>query len=112
MRHGNFTMMTDRKRSGSRLPDGPIECIDEVMAEIYRQKTVQERVKIVSAMYTSVRRQITAILRCQHPDWDEAKINKEVIRRLSHANKNPFDIPGINMKATTQEILDEFQNTR
>ncbi len=81
-----MNMMTDKKGLKPRVPERPVECIDDVMAEIYRQKSPGERIKIASGMWKSARRQISAILRNQHPDWDDAKINKEVIRRLSHGN--------------------------
>ncbi|MCK5055529.1 MAG: hypothetical protein KAT34_02670 [Candidatus Aminicenantes bacterium] len=78
--------MTNKKEINFRLDKGQIECLDDVMIEVYRNKSPMERIKIASEMWESARQQISAILRSLHPDWQEVQINKEVIKRLSHEN--------------------------
>jgi hypothetical protein len=35
-------------------------------------------------MFASARRMLLSHLHAEHPDWDEARINHEAARRLSH----------------------------
>lgn len=67
-----------------KLDDGQIECPDEAMIKLYRQKTPLERIKIASDMWDSAWEQVKTTLRSLHPDWNDKKIHKEVIRRLAH----------------------------
>ena len=61
-----------------------IEVVDDEMAQVLRLKTGAERLQIASEMFSSARQMIISMLRSQHPDWDEQKINAETARRLSH----------------------------
>lgn len=63
-----------------------IEYPDDAMVAIYKKKSPVERIKIASGMWESAWQQISAVLHSQHPGWSKDKINKEVIRRLSHEN--------------------------
>ncbi len=67
-----------------RLDAGQIEVVDDVMAEILRRKTPAERLQIAFNLWRSARKQIAGCLRSLHPDWDEAQIDRETARRLSH----------------------------
>jgi hypothetical protein len=68
-----------------RVPDpSQIEVIDDKTAEVIRQKSGAERLKIASDMYASARRMLISHLRSEHPDWDEEQINREAAHRLSH----------------------------
>lgn len=67
-----------------RLDEGQIECPDDVMVEVYRQKTPMEKIKIASDMWESAWQQLNATLRAMHPDWDDGAIRKEIIKRLSN----------------------------
>ena len=83
----NITGMTGKKEKNNfRLDKGQIECPDDVMIAVYRKKSPMERIKIASEMWESARLQISAVLRSQHPDWKAVRINKEVVKRLSHEN--------------------------
>lgn len=64
--------------------DCNLECVDDVMAEILRNKTGEERLQIAFGLYSSARRMLLSHLRTQHPEWDEERINCEVARRMSH----------------------------
>jgi hypothetical protein len=61
-----------------------IEMVDPEMARILRAKTGGERLKIASDMFASARRMIASHLAAEHPDWDEARIQAETSRRISH----------------------------
>ena len=61
-----------------------IEVVDDKMAQVLRLKTGAERLQIASEMFSSARKMIINMLRSQHPDWDEQKINTQAARRLSH----------------------------
>lgn len=77
----------DSRREGNkmlRLDAGQIEVVDDAVAEILRNKTSEERLKIASGMWRSARNQLFASLGSLHPDWTKERIEQEVIRRLSH----------------------------
>lgn len=61
-----------------------IEVLDEAMAEVLRRKTPAERIGIGFALWTSAQRMLRTHLASSHPEWDEARIGREVARRLSH----------------------------
>jgi hypothetical protein len=70
--------MTERPRR--------IERVDDAMAEVLRQKTEEERLRIAFQMWEFARDMIRANLAVEHPDWTDQQINREVARRLSHGN--------------------------
>lgn len=76
--------MEKQLKTKYRLDPGQIEVMDDVMAEILRQKTPAERIEIGFKMWTSARKMLTAHLKSSHPDWDEKRISQEVAKRLSH----------------------------
>ena len=67
-----------------RLDAGQIEVVDEVMSEILKDKTPAERLSIAHGLWRSARQQLISYLHALHPEWDEAQIQREVARRLSH----------------------------
>lgn len=60
-----------------------VEVIDERTAEIVRRMTPQERVVRGLEMGEFARQIILARVREEHPDWDEARAWREVIRRFA-----------------------------
>lgn len=76
--------METHKKKTLRLDRGQIEVIDDVVAEILRQKTPAERIEIACDLWVSVYRMLTTHLRKTHPEWDSKKVEQEVARRLSH----------------------------
>ena len=82
--------METRKRP---LP-GQIEVMDDEMARVIRTKTGAERLRIASGMYASARRMLLSYLHSEHPDWDEARIQQEAARRLSHGAIGPSALRG------------------
>ncbi len=73
-----------KEKSNFKLENRQIECLDDAMVEIYKKKTPIERIKIASDMWDSAWMQIDAVLSSLHPEWEKSKINKEIIRRLTH----------------------------
>jgi hypothetical protein len=67
-----------------RLDPGQIEVLDDDMAAILRLKTPAERLAIAHGMWRFARRMIVTNLRAEHPDWDQAAVDREAARRLSH----------------------------
>jgi hypothetical protein len=59
-----------------------IEVIDDALAAVLRRKTPAERIAMIASANRTARMLAAAGVRYQHPDWDEAKIQNEVIRRV------------------------------
>jgi hypothetical protein len=59
-----------------------IEVIDDALAAVLRQKTPAERIAMIGSANRTARMIASAGVRHQHPDWEEAKIQFEVIRRV------------------------------
>lgn len=58
------------------------EVMNEQMAEVYRRKTPAERLAIAHDLWRYARLRLLAAVKWQHPDWDDAAVNREVSRRL------------------------------
>ena len=67
-----------------RLDPGQIEVVDDVMAEVLRRKTPAERIQIGFKLWTAARNMLMTQFKNTHPEWDAAKLEQEVARRLSH----------------------------
>jgi hypothetical protein len=67
-----------------RLDKGQIEVIDDVMAQILRNKTPAERIHIGFEMWRSAQKILFSHLRTANPHWSNEELNREVARRLSH----------------------------
>lgn len=66
-----------------RLDDGQIEVLDAAMARVLRAKSGPERLRMAHEMWVLTRDRLAAYLRFRQPDWDEARVRREVARRLS-----------------------------
>lgn len=60
------------------------EMMDDAMADILRQKTEAERLRIAGRMWQTARVMLRGTIRADHPDWDEHRVNREIARRISH----------------------------
>ena len=60
------------------------EMIDDTMADVLRPKTEAERLRIAMRLWTSARVIVRGAIRTEHPDWDDAQVQHEVARRMSH----------------------------
>jgi len=59
-----------------------MEVVDDVAAEVLRRKTPAERMEMALAANRLVRQRIEGHLRTVHSDWDDARIQTEVTRRM------------------------------
>jgi hypothetical protein len=66
-----------------RLDPRQIEAPDELMAEVLRRKSPQERLRIGFNMWVSARNMLMTHIRHSHPDWSLAGVEHEVARRMS-----------------------------
>lgn len=64
-----------------------IEAIDDQLAQVLRSKSPAEKVEMVAAANRTARLLAAAGIRYQHPDWDEAQVLAEVIRRVTGGTK-------------------------
>jgi len=67
-----------------RLDKGQIEVMDDLMAEILRNKTPAERIHIGFEMWRSAQKILSSHLRAANPHWSNEQLNREVAHRLSH----------------------------
>lgn len=65
-----------------RLDKGQIEVVDDAVAEVLRRKTVAQRVEMALAANRLVRLRMEGHLRTLHSDWDDARIQAEIARRM------------------------------
>jgi len=64
-----------------------IESMDAALADVLRTKTPAEKIAMVAAANRTARLLAAAGARLLHPDWNEAEIQAEVIRRVSGGTK-------------------------
>lgn len=64
-----------------------IDSMDPALAEVLRTKTPAEKIEMVAAANRTARLLAAAGARLLHPDWSEAQIQAEVIRRVSGGSK-------------------------
>jgi hypothetical protein len=74
----------DKQKAKRRMDPSRIEMVDDLMAQILREKSPDERIEIGFKLWTSARKMLTAHLKSIHPEWDDHQISHEVAKRLSH----------------------------
>ena len=65
-----------------------IEVMDDAMADILRQKTAFDKLRIAGRMWQSARVFLRGAIRTEHPDWNEDQVNREIAKRISHGVVN------------------------
>lgn len=65
-----------------------IEVMDDAMANILRQKTEFERLRIAGRMWKSARVILRAAIHTEHPDWNVDQVNRKIAKRISHGLVN------------------------
>jgi hypothetical protein len=65
-----------------------IEIVDPKMAEIYRSKTVTQRIQMMLDANATMRLLIAGALQTQNPDWSVEAINQEVAGRMLNGHHN------------------------
>ena len=66
-----------------RLVPRNIEVVDEQTVAVLRHKTPAEKVELVAAANRTARLLAAAGIRYQNPEWNDAQIQAEVIRRVT-----------------------------
>ncbi len=61
-----------------------IEVMDDAMADILREMTEVERLRIAGRMWQSARTMLRGAIRTEHPDWDDNQVSREIAKRISH----------------------------
>ena len=95
----NIALLADHPRAVKRscdslrflntlMPLDPrqIEVMDDAMADVYRNKTSAERLRIANDLWKSAQRMFRAQVQAAHPEWDEAQIVRETARRISNGS--------------------------
>jgi hypothetical protein len=60
-----------------------IEVVDSDLASVLRFKTPAERMEMVFAAHRTARLLAEGGIRHHHPDWSEAQVEREIVRRVS-----------------------------
>ena len=66
-----------------RLDPQQIEVVDDTLAEVLRHKTTWERIGMVLSADRTARLLLEGSIRTRHPDWDDARVAREVVRRIA-----------------------------
>jgi hypothetical protein len=78
--HPAFSVTSERMS-----PRPPVvEIIDPMVVEIYRKMTPQQRLARAFGMWESAQVIVRGAVQCEHPDWTEEQVLREVANRLSH----------------------------
>ena len=67
-----------------KLDPRNIEAMDDTMAEVYRHKSVPERLRIADGMFAFARKMILGQVKAAHPDWTDTQVVRETAKRLSN----------------------------
>ena len=65
-----------------RLDPGQIEVVDDDVAEVLRRMTGAQRVQTVFRLHRRALALVEGSVRHFHPDWDEARVWEEILRRF------------------------------
>ncbi len=68
-----------------------VEVMDDMVAEIMRQKTPIERLEIAMGLWETARVLIWGAVETEHSEWSEEQVKKEVARRISNGATD--DVP-------------------
>lgn len=66
-----------------------IEAVDPSQAAVFRSKSMPERVAMIAAANRTMRAMIAATTRAARPDWSDAEVEIEVVRRMSSGPDRP-----------------------
>ncbi len=61
-----------------------IEVMADAVADVYRSKTVAERLRIANRMFELARRMIRGQVQATHPDWTDARMIRETTGRFAN----------------------------
>lgn len=63
-----------------RIP--AFECVDDVMAGVYRNMKPVERLEAALEMWRSARQMLFEAIRSFHPEWTDAQVERKVAERM------------------------------
>lgn len=63
-----------------------LEILDEKIIQILKQKSSQERLSIAFNLWKTARKFLVNHLKNTHPDWDDRKIQMEVLKRFLYGS--------------------------
>lgn len=69
-----------------RLDPGQIEVVDDALAETLKRKTTWERIGMVFSANRTARLLLEGSIRTRHPDWADAEVAREVVRRITRGS--------------------------
>ena len=58
------------------------EVVDDATVELSRKKTPLELTLLASRMFDQARERLKAYLQHQHPEWSDAQLKEELLRRI------------------------------
>jgi hypothetical protein len=59
-----------------------IEVVDDALAEVLRKKSPAQRIQMIGDANHTARILAAGGVRYQHPDWDDAQVQAEVLKRV------------------------------
>jgi hypothetical protein len=59
-----------------------LEVIDDDLAEVLRKKSPAEKIQMIGDANRTARLLAAAGVRFQHPDWNDAQVHAEILRRV------------------------------
>ena len=65
-----------------------VELMDPVMVGVMRDKTPAQRLAIAFRMWDSARLIVKSGVQYQHPEWDEASVEREIAIRMGGRRTN------------------------
>lgn len=63
-----------------------VEVVDDAIAAILRQKTAEEKIRMVAGGWPLLRAMHASQVRRAHPDWDEVRVQAETSRRMANGS--------------------------
>jgi hypothetical protein len=71
-------------RAPGELPN--VEVVDDAVAEILRQKTWEEKIRMIAGGWNLLRAMHEFQVRASHPDWGEKIVRAEVNKRMANGS--------------------------
>ena len=65
-----------------------IEVMDDRTAEVMRRMTPEQKIQAIDELWEFGRALVEGGVRHMHPDWDDNQVRREVVRRMSHGERD------------------------
>jgi hypothetical protein len=63
-----------------------VEVVDDAIADILRRKSGAEKIRMVAGGWPLLRAMHASLIRRDHPDWDEPRVQAETSRRMANGS--------------------------